>query len=156
MQSDADTVEAYLAELPEDRREIVASVRSVILEHLPPGFEEGMQYGMIGYYIPLERYPVTYNGQPLGVAALASQRRHLSLYLMGIYGDDGESSWFRERWAGTGKKLDMGKSCVRFKRLDDLALDVVGEAIARTSVDDFIAAYERSRGLTPQGMKNPA
>jgi hypothetical protein len=149
MQSDADSVEAYLAELPEDRREIVAAVRSVVLEHLPPGFEEGMQYGMIGYYVPLERYPETYNGRPLGVAALASQKRHLSLYLMGIYGDDGESSWFRERWGETGKKLDMGKSCVRFKRLDDLALDVVGEAIARTSAEDFIAAYERSRGLAP-------
>ena len=149
MQSDADSVQAYLAELPEDRREIVEAVRAVILEHLPTGFEEGMQYGMIGYYVPLERYPVTYNGQPLGVAALASQKRHLSLYLMGIYGDDGESSWFRERWAETGKKLDMGKSCVRFRRLDDLALDVVGEAIARTSVDDFIAVYERSRGLAP-------
>ena len=106
-----------------------------------------MQYGMIGYYIPLERYPVTYNGQPLGVAALASQKRHLSLYLMGICGDDGESSWFRKRWAQTGKKLDMGKSCVRFRRLHDLALDVIAEAIARTSVDDFIAAYERGRGL---------
>ena len=149
MQSDAASVRAYLAELPEDRREIVEAVRAVILEHLPTGFEEGMQYGMIGYYVPLERYPVTYNGQPLGVAALASQKRHLSLYLMGIYGDDGESSWFRERWAETGKKLDMGKSCVRFRRLDDLALDVVGEAIARTSVDDFIAVYERSRGLAP-------
>jgi len=149
MQSDADSVQAYLAELPEDRREIVEAVRAVILEHLPTGFEEGMQYGMIGYYVPLERYPVTYNGQPLGVAALASQKRHLSLYLMGIYGDDGESSWFRERWAETGKKLDMGKSCVRFRRLDDLALDVVGEAIARTSVDDCIAIYERSRGLAP-------
>ena len=149
MQSDAASVRAYLAELPEDRREIVEAVRAVILEHLPTGFEEGMQYGMIGYYVPLERYPVTYNGQPLGVAALASQKRHLSLYLMGIYGDDGESSWFRERWAETGKKLDMGKSCVRFRRLDDLALDVVGAAIARTSVDDFIAVYERSRGLAP-------
>lgn len=149
MQSDAASVRAYLAELPEDRREIVEAVRAVILEHLPTGFEEGMQYGMIGYHVPLERYPVTYNGQPLGVAALASQKRHLSLYLMGIYGDDGESSWFRERWAETGKRLDMGKSCVRFRQLDDLALDVVGEAIARTSVDDFIAVYERSRGLAP-------
>ncbi len=147
MQSDADSVQAYLAELPDDRREIVEAVRSVIVESLPAGFEEGMQYGMIAYYVPLERYPVTYNGQPLGIAALASQKRHLSLYLMGIYGDDGESSWFRERWAETGKKLDMGKSCVRFRRLDDLALGVVGEAIARTSVDDFIDVYERSRGI---------
>jgi hypothetical protein len=147
MQSDTQSVEAYLAELPEDRRVVAEAVRAVILANLPAGFEEGMQYGMIGYYVPLERYPVTYNGQPLGVAALASQKRHLSLYLMGIYGDDGESTWFRERWAETGKKLDMGKSCVRFRRLDDLALDVVGEAIARTSVDHFIAGYERSRGI---------
>ena len=150
MQSGADSVQAYLAELPDDRREIVEAVRFVVLENLPAGFEEGMQYGMIGYYVPLERYPVTYNGQPLGVAALASQKRHLSLYLMGIYGDDGESSWFRERWAETGKRLDMGKSCVRFRRLDDLAIDVVGEAIARTSVDDFIHAYERNRGIAPK------
>jgi hypothetical protein len=150
MQSGADSVQAYLAELPDDRREIVEAVRSVVLENLPVGFEEGMQYGMIGYYVPLERYPVTYNGQPLGIAALASQKRHLSLYLMGIYGDDGESSWFRERWAETGKRLDMGKSCVRFRRLDDLAIDVVGEAIARTSVDDFIRAYERNRGIAPK------
>ena len=150
MQSDADSVQAYLAELPQERREIVEAVRAVILEHLPAGFGEGMQYGMIGYYVPLERYPVTYNGQPLGVAALASQKRYLSLYLMGIYGDDGESSWFRERWSESGRKLDMGKSCVRFRRLDDLALDVVGEAIARTSVDDFIAAYERSRVVAPK------
>ena len=147
MQSDAQSVDAYLAELPDDRRKVVEAVRAVILDNLPAGFEEGMQYGMIGYYVPLERYPMTYNGQPLGIAALASQKRHLSLYLMGIYGDDGESTWFRERWAETGKKLDMGKSCVRFRRPDDLALDVVGEAIARTSVDDFIAVYERSRGI---------
>ncbi len=150
MQSGADSVQAYLAELADDRREIVEAVRSVVLENLPAGFEEGMQYGMIGYYVPLERHPVTYNGQPLGVAALASQKRHLSLYLMGIHGDDGESSWFRERWAEAGKKLAMGKSCVRFRRLDDLALDVVGEAIARTSVDDFIDAYERRRGIAPR------
>jgi uncharacterized protein DUF1801 len=150
MQSDARSVEAYLAELPEDRREVVEAVRGVILANLPAGFEEGMQYGMIGYYIPLERHPVTYNGRPLGVAALASQKRHLSLYLMGVYDDDGEGTWLRERWAETGKKLDVGKSCVRFRRLDDLALDVVGEAIARTSVDDVIAAYERSRGVASE------
>jgi hypothetical protein len=146
VQSDAPTVDAYLAELPEERREAVAAVRSVILEHLPPGFEEGMQYGMIGYLIPLERYPDTYNGRPLAVAGLASQKRHLSLYLMGVYRDAAEGEWFRERWAATGKRLDMGKSCVRFREVEDVPLDVVGEAIARTSVDDFIALYERSRG----------
>jgi Domain of unknown function (DU1801) len=100
---------------------------------------------MIGYYVPLERYPDTYNGQPLGVASLANQKNHMAMYLTGIYSDDAEASWFKDRWRSTGKKLDMGKSCVRFKRLDDVPLDVVAEAIARTSVDDFIASYERSR-----------
>jgi len=145
MQSGAVMVESYLAELPEDRRQAVGAVRRVILDHLPPGFEEVMQYGMISYVVPLERYPDTYNGQALAVASLANQKRHMAIYLTGVYGEDGAQEWLRERWATTGKKLDMGKSCLRFKRLDDLALDVVGEAIARTSVDDFLAAYERSR-----------
>src|SRR5688572_32714889 len=96
MRSDAPTVDAYLAELPAERREPIAAVRSVILEHLPDGFEEGMQYGMIGYYVPLERFPDTDNGEPLSVAALASQMRHMALYMMGVYGAD--DAWFRERW----------------------------------------------------------
>jgi hypothetical protein len=145
VRSDAATVEEYLAALPDDRRNAIAAVREVILENLPAGFEEGMQYGMIGYYVPLERYPETYNGEPRGVAALASQKRYMALYLMLVYGGESAASWFRERWEATGRKLDMGKSCVRFRRLEDVPLDVVGEAIARTSLDDFIAAYERSR-----------
>ena len=144
MKSDASTVDAYLEELPEDRREAIAAVRSVILEHLPDGFEEGMQYGMIGYYVPLDRFPDTYNGQPLSVAGLASQKRHMALYMMGVYGSD--DAWFRERWEAAGHKLDMGKSCVTFRRLDDVPLEVVGEAIARTSVDDLIAAHEARHG----------
>lgn len=143
MRSDAPTVDAYLDDLPEDRREAIAAVRSVILEHLPEGFEEGMQYGMIGYYVPLDRFPDTYNGQPLSVAGLASQKRHMALYLMGVYGSD--DAWFRERWEATGHKLKMGKSCVTFRRLEDVPLEVVGEAIARTSVDDLIAAHEQAR-----------
>jgi len=142
MQSDAGTVDAYLSELPDDRRAAIAAVRAVILEHLPPRFEEGMQYGMIGYHVPLERFPDTYNGQPLAAAALASQKRHMAPYLMGVYGD--EDSRFREQWQATGEKLDMGKSCVRFRRLDDVPLEVVGEAIARTSVEELIAAHERA------------
>ena len=143
MRSDAPTVDAYLADLPEDRREAIAAVRSVILEHLPDGFEEGMQYGMIGYYVPLDRFPDTYNGEPLSVAALANQKRHMALYMMGVYGTN--DAWFRERWMATGHKLHMGKSCVRFRRLDDVPLEVVGEAIARISVDDLIAAHEQAR-----------
>jgi len=146
MKSTAPTVETYLAELPDDRRVALGAVRDVILANLPAGFEEGMQYGMIGYYVPLERYPKTYNGEALSLGALASQKRHMSLYLMGVYGDAAEDTWFRERWESTGKRLEMGKSCVRFRRLEDVTLDVVGEAIARTSADDFIAAYERNRG----------
>jgi Domain of unknown function (DU1801) len=143
MRSDAPTVEAYLADLPEDRREAIAAVRSVILEHLPEGFEEGMQYGMIGYHVPLERCPDTYNGEPLTLAALANQKRHMALYMMGVYGSD--DAWFRERWEATGRKLDMGKSCVRFRRLDDVPLEVVGEAVARVSVEDLIAVHVQAR-----------
>jgi hypothetical protein len=145
VQSEATTVEDYLSELPADRRKTVEGVRAVILEHLPDGYVEGMQYGMIGYYIPLERYPDTSNGQALAIAALASQKRHVSLYLMGIYANEDDAWWFREKWTLSGKRLDMGKSCVRFRKLDDVPLDVVGAAIARTSAVDFIADYERSR-----------
>jgi hypothetical protein len=145
MRSDATTVEQYLAELPADRRPAIEAVRRVILEHLPPGFEEGMQYGMIGYFIPLARYPDPYNGQPLGIASLANQKRHMAIYLMGIYANDYDARWFKERWEASGKRLDMGKSCVRFKKLDDLPLAVIGEAIGRTTVDEFIAAYEEAR-----------
>jgi hypothetical protein len=142
--SAAKTAKEYLAELPDDRRRAVEEVRRVILEHLPDGYEETMQYGMISYIVPFSRYPDTYNRQPLAMASLANQKRYMALYLMGIYGED-DARWFEERWKATGKKLDMGKSCVRFKRLDDVALDVIGDAIARTSVDELIAQYERSR-----------
>jgi hypothetical protein len=120
-------------------------VREVVLENLPEGYEEGMQYGMIGYYVPLERYPNTYNKQPLTVAALASQKNYMSLYLMGVYGDPRTREWFEERFAASGKKLNMGKSCVRFRKLDDLPLEVVGEAIARIPPNEFIEHYESSR-----------
>jgi hypothetical protein len=145
MDSDITSVEEYLAGLPDDRRRALAAVRQVILDHLPAGFEEVMQYGMISYVVPRDRYPDTYNGRPLAVASLANQKRHMAVYLMGVYGEEGTQRWLRERWATTGKKLDLGKSCLRFRSLDDLALDVLGEAIARTPVDEFLAAYERSR-----------
>jgi uncharacterized protein DUF1801 len=145
MTADATTPGDYLAALPDDRRAALEAVRQVVLDHLPEGFEEVVQYGMISYVVPLDRYPDTYNGQPLAVASLANQKRHMALYLMGVYGEEGAAEWLRERWATTGKKLDLGKSCLRFRRLDDLALDVVGEAIGRTSLEDLIAAYERSR-----------
>jgi hypothetical protein len=143
--SDAQSADEYLASLPDDRREALSTLRDVVRANLPDGFEEGMQYGMIGYYIPLERFPNTYNGQPLGLAAIASQKNHMALYLNNVYGDRGTDARFRERYAASGKKLDMGKSCVRFRRLEDLPLDVIGRTIAEESVDGFIARYEAAR-----------
>jgi len=145
MQSQAQTVEEYLATLPEERRRAMEAVRAVILENLPAGYEERMQYGMIGYGVPLSRYPNTYNKQALAYAALASQKNYMSLYLMGVYGHEEQDQWFREEYAKRGKKLDMGKSCVRFKRLEDLPLDLIGQVVARFSVEEFIALYERNR-----------
>ena len=144
--SSAQTVEEYLAELAPDRREAINAVRKVILDNLPSGYEEIMQFGMIGYVIPLERYPVTYNKQALQYAALASQKHYMSVYLMSVYSDSDSEQWFAEQYRASGKKLDMGKSCVRFKKLDDLPLDLIGRAIARTPVDEYIEVYEAARG----------
>src|SRR3954466_14114731 len=143
MQSSAVDVDGYLEELDPDRRATVAAVRDVVVEHLPEGFEEGMDFGMISWHIPLARYPETYNGHPLGTAALASQKRYVSLYLTGIYAYPEGAEWFRRAATAAGPRLDMGRSCVRFRRLDDVPLDVVGQAIARTSVDALIARYEQ-------------
>jgi len=145
MKSKAATVEQYLAELPEDRQEAIQAVRATILKSLPKGYEEGMQYGMIGYYVPHSLYPPGYHcdpKQPLPYASLASQKNHMAIYLMCVYGNAEQETWFREAWAKTGKKLDMGKSCVRFKRIEDLPLKVIGQAIKRVPVKKLIAHYE--------------
>ena len=144
MLSKAITVEQYLAELPADRREALGAVRTVILKNLDKDYEEGMQYGMIGYYVPHRVFPAGYHcdpTQPLCYAGLSSQKNHMSLYLMCVYGDGDHAKWFREQWAKTGKKLDMGKSCIRFKKLNDLALDVIGETIKRVPAKKYIARY---------------
>ena len=144
MQSKATTVRQYLAELPADRRAAIEGVRAVILENIDPVFEEGMQYGMIGYYVPHRVYPPGYHcdpKQPLPFICLASQKNYMSLYLGSVYGPEREKP-FREAWAKTGKKLDMGKSCVRFRKLEKLALDVIGESIRRVSARGFIQHYE--------------
>ena len=145
MRSDAATVEDYLAELSPDRREAVAAVRKVILDRLPRGYEEAMNWGMIAYEVPLETEPDTYNGQPLMYAALASQKRHMAVYLSGVYGGEELRDQFVADYRATGKRLDMGKSCVRFTRLDDLPLDIIGDAIAAVSVVEFVAMNDRAR-----------
>ena len=145
MQSDAVTVEQYLSELDGGRREAVASVREAILDNLPDGYEEIMQYGMISYVVPLDVLADTYNGQPLMYIALASQKQYMSLYLTNVYGDESVEKWCKERYLATGKKLNMGKSCVRFRKLDDLPLEFVAEVVARTPIDEFVTIYKASR-----------
>ncbi len=145
MQSKAATVGEYLAGLPADRRSAIEGVRGVILKNLDPLFEEGMQYGMIGYYLPHRVYPAGYHcdpSQPLPFVCLASQKNYMSLYMGCVYGDPERDSWFREEWAKTGKRLDMGKCCLRFRKLDDLALEVVAESIRQVSAREFIQFYE--------------
>jgi len=143
--SNATTVDEYLAELPPERREVISAVRQVIRQNLPQGYREAMNWGMISYELPLERYPNTYNGQPLNYAALAAQKNYYAIYLPTVYQDARQEKWFREEFERAGKKLDMGKSCVRFRSLDDLPLDLIGKVVASTPPEKLIAAYESSR-----------
>lgn len=145
MQSDAKTVKQYLAELPEERKEQIETVREVILENLPEGYEEAMNYGMISYQVPLETYPDTYNKKPLLYAALANQKNHMAVYLMGIYSVDSKDDGFEKAYKATGKRYDVGKSCVRFRKLDDLPLDLIGETIASIKADDFVENTKKAR-----------
>lgn len=141
----AATVAEYLASLPEDRRAAIGAVRKVILANLDKDYEEGIQYGMIGYYVPHRVFPAGYHcdpRQPLPRAGLASQKGHMALYLMCVYGSPEQEAWFRGAWAEAGKKLDMGKSCVRFKRLEDVPLEVIGEAIRRVPAAAYVKAYQ--------------
>ena len=157
MPTQAATVEQYLAQLPEDRRQALEAVRQVILKNLPKGYEEGIQYGMIGYFVPHRVYPAGYHcdpKQPLPFASLASQKNHMAIYMMCIYADPEHERWFREAWAGTGKKLDMGKSCIRFKKIDDLPLEVIGQAIKRVPAKKFIEFDESS--VNKSGRKRAA
>jgi len=154
MQSKVSTVEDYLASLPEDRRAAINAVRRVILENLDRDYQEGMNYGMIGYYVPHRVYPAGYHcdpKQPLPFAGLASQKNYMSLYLMSVYcgcGEEGAAGrharWFRDEWAKTGKKLNMGKACIRFRKIDDLPLELIGRAIKRISAKTYIQYCEAS------------
>lgn len=154
MQSKAKTVKQYLAELPDDRREALQAVRAAILKSLPKGYEEGMMYGAIGYYVPHSIYPPGYHCDPklpLPFAGLASQKNYLTMSLMCVYADPEHGAWFRDAWVKAGKKLDMGKACVRFKKADDVPLKVVGQAVKRVPVKKFIAVYESA--VKPAGKR---
>lgn len=131
----------FIAKLPEDRRAALTAVRATILEHLPDGYEE-LAGAMLSYVIPLSRYPKTHNKQPLMLAALASPKSHMALHLVAAYMDPAIRSWFEDAYKSSGKKLDMGMGCVRFRKLDDLPLGVVGGVIARVPVERYIALYE--------------
>jgi hypothetical protein len=156
MQSKASTVAQYLRELPADRRKALEAVRKVILDNLDPDIEEGMAYGMIGYAIPHRVYPPGYHcnpAQPLPFAGLASQKNYMSLYLMTVYGEGAHWERFEKEWARTGKKLDMGKCCVRFRKVEDLALDVIGRAIRAVSAADYVERYEQVLAGTSSGRR---
>lgn len=147
MQSKAATVADYLAELPADRRAAIQTVRKIIRDNLDPAYQEAMQYGMIGYSVPHSVFPAGYHcdpKQPLPFAALASQKNHMAVYLMCGYGDPKFKTWFESAWAKVGKKHDAGKSCIRFQKIEDLSLEVLGEAIRRVPTATFIANYQKA------------
>ena len=145
VQSKAATVDEYLEELSPEKRDVVSRVREVVLENLPEGYVESMNWGMISYEIPLATYPETYNGQPLSYMALAAQKRHYALYMMHVYQNPELDAKVRGAYKKIGKRLDMGKSCLRFRRLDDLPMEVIAELVASTPPEHMIAMYEASR-----------
>jgi hypothetical protein len=151
------TPKQYLDSLPDDRRKAISKVRAAVNKGLPKGFKEGIQYGMLGWFVPHSKYPDGYHcdpKQPVPFAGLASQKNYMSLYLMCIYGSAKEKAWFEKEWAKSGKKkLNMGKSCVRFKDVDDVPLDLITKAVSRISLDKFLAAYEK---LIPANKRKKA
>lgn len=144
MKVEANTIEEYFAALPPERADTLRQVRDVILKNLPEGYEEGMQYNMIGYYVPHSLFPAGYHcdpRQPLNFMALGNQKNHMALYMMCLYGDPVMMAKFQDDVKASGKKLDMGKACLRFKKLDDLALDVLGELIAKVTPEAYVSGY---------------
>lgn len=143
--SNAQTAEEYIQALPEYRRETIEEIRELILKNLPDGYEETINWGMISYEIPLEKYPDTYNNQPLNYLGLAAQQNHNSLYLMPVYQDEELQEWLEEEFEKAGKKMDMGRSCLRFNMLTDLPLEAIAKVVSYQTPDEFIAAYEETR-----------
>jgi hypothetical protein len=145
MKHNATTIDAYMKGLPEDRRAALEALRKVINKNIDKKFEEGMQYGMPAWYVPHSIYPAGYHcdpKQPLPFASIASQKNHMAMYLFCIYMVPGSAEQFAKDWKATGKKLDMGKACIRFKKIEDVPLDVVGNAIKRATLKQFLEFYE--------------
>lgn len=143
--STATTVQEYLDQQPDDRRAVLSAVRETILRHLPAGYQETMSWGMISYEIPLAHYPNTYNRQPLSYVALAAQKNYYALYLSNVYGNPEQETRLKEAFTQIGKKLDMGKSCLRFRSLADVPWDAIGEIVASATPDDYIRTYEAAQ-----------
>lgn len=139
------TVEEWLASVPAERKDAINAVRDVVNEHLPQGYEETVDWGMLAWVVPLATLPDTHNGRPLMLAALGAHTKVMTIYLSAVYSDPEIRSEFETAYKATGKKLDMGGSCVHFKKLDDLPLDVVGATIARVAVDRYVEHYRSSR-----------
>jgi hypothetical protein len=152
----ARTVPEYLRGLDPERRAILSAVRNVVNQHLPEGYAEGIAFGMIGWFVPLETFPDTYNGHPLCYAGLAANKNFNTLYLMGPYGDPRQRQFLEEEFKQRGLKLDMGKSCIHFKTLDDLPLDVIATVIQWTPASAMMAAHEASHGKKASGGKKAA
>ena len=155
----ASTVEQYLASLPEDRRAALTAVRQEINRHLPAGYREGIQFGMISWYVPLSTYPKGYGGNakvPLPLLSLGSLKSHMALYMLCFYGNPTLSEWFTEQYERSGKKLDMGLGCVRFKTLGALAVDVVARTVARVTPAQHVANYQKAREALGQGKAKQA
>jgi hypothetical protein len=154
MHNSGKTISEYINSLPSDRREAVSKVRSTILKHLPEGFEETMQYDMIAYVVPLKLYPAGYlydRHIPIPYAYLSSQKNYLALYLMAIDGNQDLETWFRNAWKKSGHNLDMKESCVRLKQIQDIPFQVIAEAIAKCSIEEFINLYEKSHPPRKKG-----
>lgn len=145
MHSTAASPAEYVRSLPDDRRPAIEAVRRVVNDNLPPGYEEAMNWGMITWQVPLATYPDTYNGQPLMYAGLASQKRYMALHLMGIYTSPAAREAFEAAYRATGKRFDAGKACVRFRKLDDLPLDLVAETIAALPAAELVRLAQAAR-----------
>ena len=153
MKSSAATVDQYLRSLPEDRRAVLSKLRALIKRRIPRGYQESLLWGAIAYSIPLKRFSNTYNGQPLGYVALAARKNYFTLHLLSVYMNPSGQKALAEGFRKAGKKLDMGKACVRFKSLDDLPLDVIGDVVARITPEAWIAIYEKSRAGSAKKTK---